>query len=248
MLKIGANTLTWRLRMSFKSRLFPAAFTLALVSVLPLVSVAQAQVVSRSRSIIVVPSATLPALAQQPGIAFQLYSGSGDGTCYLYVEQKEGKQLAILNVTDPANIKVAGTVSLAIPSPFDFVGALGQSAVLIQFRNHEMALLDLRNPEAPVLRSENTLGKFGTAESLGDSGLLIGTQQRFAAPAIPRDYQVVDASDPSYPSLLFTVKQVSAKIARDETGTLFLLGSDGLTIIRRPRIEQSYKLAESYSD
>jgi hypothetical protein len=36
------------------------------------------------------------------------------------------------------------------------------------------------------------------------------------------------------------VKQVSGETARDETGTTFLLGSDGLTVIRHPQVEEKY--------
>jgi hypothetical protein len=59
-------------------------------------------------------------------------------------------------------------------------------------------------------------------------------------PVVPRDYQIVDTSNPADPALLFTVKQVSGEIARDETGTTFLLGSEGLTVIRHPQVEEKY--------
>jgi hypothetical protein len=32
------------------------------------------------------------------------------------------------------------------------------------------------------------------------------------------------------------------KTTRDETGTTFLLGSEGLTIIRGPRVEEEYEI------
>jgi len=34
---------------------------------------------------------------------------------------------------------------------------------------------------------------------------------------------------------------VKHRATNDETGTTFLLGSDGLTVVRRPRVEQEYK-------
>jgi hypothetical protein len=41
---------------------------------------------------------------------------------------------------------------------------------------------------------------------------------------------------------LDTVRLVTDKTTRDETGTTFLLGSEGLTIIRRPRVEEEYEI------
>jgi hypothetical protein len=63
--------------------------------------------------------------------------------------------------------------------------------------------------------------------------------------AVARDYQVIDASTPEEPILLYTAKLVNGRIRRDETGTTFLLGSEGLTIIRRPRVEEAYQAKQS---
>jgi hypothetical protein len=40
------------------------------------------------------------------------------------------------------------------------------------------------------------------------------------------------------------VKQVREKIRNDETGTTFLLTADGLYLIRRPAVEEEYKIHE----
>ena len=61
----------------------------------------------------------------------------------------------------------------------------------------------------------------------------------------PRDYQVVDTSQPTNPVVLDTVKLVNYRTTREETGTTFMLGSEGLTIIRRPRVEQQYQIAKN---
>jgi hypothetical protein len=42
--------------------------------------------------------------------------------------------------------------------------------------------------------------------------------------------------------LLATVGQVKRKVVKDDTGRTFLLGSEGLTVIRRPRVEDDYKV------
>jgi hypothetical protein len=39
---------------------------------------------------------------------------------------------------------------------------------------------------------------------------------------------------------------VTSKLERNETGTTFLLGHDGLTIIRRPQVEYRYKSEQGY--
>ena len=88
----------------------------------------------------------------------------------------------------------------------------------------------------------------GYSESLGDSTLLIVDQLRFDSPAIARDYQVVDTSNPADPFLLYTVKQVNATLSRNETGTTFLLGHDGLTIIRRPQVEDQFQTEQRFTN
>jgi hypothetical protein len=209
---------------------------------------AATQVESHSKNISVVLPAGLPELAQRHGIAFQLYSG-GDGSCYLYIEQHQGERLLVLDVTDLGHVKQVSALSLSVPGPFDFVETVGESAYLIRFRdNRGMAILDVRKPKRPELRMADSLQNSGYIESLGGSGFLLKTGEQTEVPPVPRDYQVVDASNPAKPSLLFTVKQVTGEIAREETGTTFLLGADGLTIIRRLRAEQRYKMAQDYSN
>jgi hypothetical protein len=59
--------------------------------------------------------------------------------------------------------------------------------------------------------------------------------------AVPRDYQVIDISSPSDPLLVTTVKEVKHRVVNGDTGTTFLLGSGGLTVIRRLSVENDYK-------
>jgi hypothetical protein len=239
--------------MTIMSRLFAgtvaATFATTFLSAVPGACLAESEVVSHSKNIVVELPASLPELARRHGIAEQVYSESSDGSCYLYIEQHQGERLLVLNVTDPARVKQVNAVPLAVPGPFDFVRILGGSAYLIRFRNNlGMAVLDLRKPKTPVLKIAGALEYPGQTESIGNSAFLMVSDHQMNAPGIPRDYQVVDTSNPEDTSLLFTVKQVNCEIARDETGTTFLLGSDGLTIIRRPRAEERYKQAQSYTN
>jgi hypothetical protein len=52
----------------------------------------------------------------------------------------------------------------------------------------------------------------------------------------------MDISSPSDPSLLTTVKDVKHQVVNGDTGTTFLLGSEGLTVIRRVNVENDYKI------
>jgi hypothetical protein len=214
-----------------------------------LLSIAEAQVQSHSKNIVVVLPTSLPELARRPGIAFQLYSGSGDGKCYLYIEQHHGQRLLVLDVTDPAHIKQVNAISLSVPGPYEFVQTLANSTFLIRFGNHGgIAMIDLGKPNSPVLKGTSALYFPGPVEPMGRSGFLMAREPEFGSPATPRDYEVVDSSNPAGPSLLCTVKQVNAKIDRSETGTIFLLGSEGLTVIRRPQTEDRYKTDQSYTN
>ena len=133
---------------------------------------------------------------------------------------------------------------LAAEGAFDFVRPLGDQAELLYFRDSQKeAVLDLRKTKRPVLRVLSTVTDLGPAETLGESGLLVTSQAHEYVPAVGRDYQVVDiaASDPTQ---LATVKDVKHRVTNDETGTTFLLGSNGLTVVRRLSIENDYKVQQ----
>ena len=228
--------------MNIRLKLLKGTLPVIYFGVLFFAMTAEAQVVSPSKEIVVVALASLPTLAQEPGIAFQLYSERSDGSVYLYIEQEQGARLLVLDVTDPAQVKMVRAVTLTAPGPFEFVQSLGSSSILIRYCNNlGMAVLDLRKPKAPELKAVPGLKHPNYSESLGDSTLLIVDQPRMDSPAIPRDYQVVDTTNPANPFLVYTVKQVNATLSRNETGTTFLLGHAGLTIIRRPQVEDQYQ-------
>ena len=52
----------------------------------------------------------------------------------------------------------------------------------------------------------------------------------------------------SVPTQLVTVKDVKHRVTNDETGTTFLLGSDGLTVVRRLPVEEEYKVNQMQMD
>lgn len=206
------------------------------------IGTAEAKVVSPSKDIVVDQPTDLPELAQRQGIALELYSGSGDGKTYLYVEQHRGERLLVLNVTDPNKVQMVSAVSLSVPGPFDFVRPLGTSAILIRFRNNMgVAVLDLKKAKEPVLKTVSGYQYPGLAEPLGDSGFLMENVPYINGQITARDYQVVDTANPADPALVYTAKLVTHMLTREDTGTTFLLGSEGLTVIRLPNQEAEFR-------
>jgi hypothetical protein len=55
-----------------------------------------------------------------------------------------------------------------------------------------------------------------------------------------RDYGVVDTTDPSHPVLVATVSNVKQALSNQNTGTQFLLSHEGVTVVRRPKVERDY--------
>ncbi len=201
-----------------------------------------AEIHSRSKEIVVVQPRELPEQAQVRGNAMFLYSDDA-GSTYLYVEQQRGGSLAVFDVTDPGRIKFVSSTPLDGAGVFDFVQPLDGRGELIRYREHKgFAVLDLRKASSPTLHSLGTLASSGEAESLGETGLLMVNEPYNAIRTTARDYQVIDTSSPTDPVLLTTVAQVTHKVVNRETGTTFLLGADGLTVIRRMSVERDYKM------
>jgi hypothetical protein len=203
----------------------------------------QAEIKSHSGNLIIEQPADLPEMARTPGQALFLYQ-AGDGKTYLYVEQQNGAQLAIFDVTDPAKIKAAASVPLKAAGAFDFVRYLSGRVELVRFHDSgQLAELDLREPKSPTLKITNTLSEPAHTESLGQTGLvMINAHYRYVGGAAAHDYRVADVSTPAHPTPLATIKQVTHKVVNEETGTTYLLGSDGLTVVRRPRVEEDYTI------
>jgi hypothetical protein len=215
----------------------------ATVMGLLLTATVQAEIKSHSGNLIIEQPADLPEMARTPGQALFLYQ-AGNGETYLYVEQQNGAKLAIFDVTDPAKIKAASSVPLKSAGAFDFVRYLNDRAEMVRFRDSgQLAEFDLREPKRPTLKITNALSEPAHTESLGQTGLImINAHYRYVGGTVAHDYRVVDVSIPAHPNPLATIKQVKHKVVNEETGTTYLLGSDGLTVIRRPRIEEDHKI------
>ena len=170
-----------------------------------------------SNRTVLVPPTDLPTLARQGGEAMFLRD-TWDGRKLLYVEQRQGAQLAIFDVTDPAHVKGEGSAQLNAPGPFDFVGALGGRAELVRFRQGQGdAVLDLH--KVPTLKNVQEL-------HVQTSTVLVSD----ASPA--KDFSVRDAD-----GHIVEVMQVRQEITNADTGTTFLLAEKGLYLIRRPALE-----------
>jgi hypothetical protein len=204
---------------------------------------AQAEIHSKSKALVVMEARDLPEQAQMKGNSLFLHSDN-EGSTYLYVEQQQGARLSVFDVTDPVHIRVASSTALPAEGTFDFVRPIGDNAELVYFRDgRNVAVLDLRNAKRPVLRTFSTKTDLVEAENLGLSGLLAVSESYTYTPAVAQTYQVVDISAP-IPTPLATVSEVKHRVTNNETGTTFLLGNDGLTVIRRMNLENEYRIEQ----
>lgn len=215
------------------------------ISALVIAMPSHAELRSKSGDIIILQPADLPEQAQTIGNSMLLHE-DGSGSTFLYIEQQQGARLVVFDVSEPAKVKFVSSVPLSVPGTFDFVRSLGDSAELLRFReNKGVAVLDLHKAKIPILRTVKSLNDTGRTESIGETGLLLINEPFDYVRAVPRNYQVVDLSSPTNPTLLATISDVKHTVTRDETGTTYLLGRDGLSVIRRPRIEDDYASHEA---
>jgi hypothetical protein len=230
----GENTMNNTIKFTLALSL---VVTTAVLTTLP----AGAEIHSRSKELVVMEACDLPEQAQAPGNSLFLHSNNA-GSTYLYVEQQQGTRLSVFDVTDPARIKLVVSTPLAADGTFDFIRPLGNNAELVYFRDSQKeAVLDLRKARKPVLRVISSVTDLGPAETLGQSGLLVASQAHSYTPVVAHDYQVIDVAT-SIPTPLATVNEVKHRATNEETGTVFLLGSNGLTVVRRLNVEKDYKM------
>lgn len=208
-----------------------------------LVVAASVQAEVRSKAIVVESPSDLPELAQGRGEGMYLHR-TGGAQAILYIERDQGRKLAFLDVSDPANIKAVGQVSINAPSAYDFVQDLAESAVLIRYRNHSgFAVISFKNYKQPVLKSEPEYLHPASVQTEGLSGLLLvsGAKGASAPPAREPEYEVLNISNPSDPAPLATIQGVIQRLDRPSTGTVFLLNDQGLTVVRCLGAEQEHK-------
>jgi hypothetical protein len=200
----------------------------------------------RPKTIVVESPANLPLLAQNDADAMYLYE-TGDGRTLLYIEVQDGRAVNALDVTDPGNIKGISQTEIPAASAFDFVQPVGDQAVLIRYRDGSgIALLNLKHYRQPVLVESGAFDKNNLSETLGQTGLLLASSPEPHQPASRRfaetgEYQVVDTANAAQPLLLAMVSDVRQRLAKNDTGTLFVLNKDRVTVIRRPRMELEHQ-------
>ena len=208
----------------------------------------QAVTKHHSSSIVIDTPADLPELAQRRSEAMYLYS-NGSGQAFLYLEQDQGKTLAILDVSNPGSIREVGRASVAARSPYDFAQSLSRSAALVRYRDGSgWAILDFKKYKEPAVVAAPELPNQSSIQTLGRNALTFSSADNLSTPARDDRFDVVDFSDPSKPRSLLTVHGLKQRVEREETGTLFLLASDGLIVIRRPSVEEEYEIESTYTN
>ena len=105
-------------------------------------------------------------------------------------------------------------------------------------------MLDLREVKVPAIKMIQGLKFQGLTPRLGDDGFQVADRLNAQSEANDPNYQVVDISNPLRANAVADINQVLEKITNDETGTTFLLAADGLYVIRRPAVEEEYKIHE----
>ena len=209
-----------------------------------------AQNASREHDVVIETPAVLPLESRQPASAFYLNTNSGDGKAYLDIEQQSGKKLVVLDVTELAHIRTMQTIMLPFSEPFCFSEELNNSYVVLRSMDQKvMGVLNTRKARKPVLESADAFQHASRVQAIGQSTFLLASAHGAAAtlPA-PQEYRVVESAKNLRFSTLYAAQGVIASIRREETGTLFLLGSEGLTVIRHPEQEEEYKAQQNYTN
>jgi hypothetical protein len=220
-----------------------AATRLTLATILAALSVVSAGYANPSNDIVLVPPTNLPTLARQGGEAMFLHD-TKDGRIFLYVEQHQGTQLAIFDVTDPARVKGEGSVQLDASGPFDFVADLGKRGELVRFREGQgEAVLDLRNN--PVLTKVQGLDTRDSTILLADYASRLTVQAFASVGQGTRNYKIFQSGESPSDDRVIEVRQVRQDVTNPDTGTTLLLAENGLYLIRRPALEAAPELFTS---
>ena len=197
-----------------------------------------------TRTIVVQSPSDTPVLAQTNSEAMYLHK-SGDGRTVLYIESAEGTKLTALDVSDPGKIRRVGETDLVVPSRFDFIESVGNDSALVRYRDGSgEALLSFKHCKRPILGEASALTGTEAAEKLGATALLSASTNAVVAPIVDNDpiYKVWDNSKASHPNLLATIPGVTQRLSNEDTGTLFLLSGNGITVVRRLRVEEDHKI------
>jgi hypothetical protein len=178
-------------------------------------------------NIVVVPPSELPEASREYSEAMMLHEAAG-GRMFLYIEQQQGTKLAVLDVTNPAEIKAEKPVTLNVSGPFDFVGSAGSGTELIRYRGTgQEAVLDLRKAKAPSLDVLPELTVTGRIRSLSEDNAVMS----------PAQYEIVDGAGLKTYRHVTNVKGVKQELTDNDTGTTYLLAEEGLFVVRRPWVQ-----------
>jgi hypothetical protein len=184
--------------------------------------------------LVIVPSHKLPEKAHRAGQAMKLHLVSPD-TLYLYVEQDNGRSIAVFDVSHPGKIALKAFVTVDAPASFDFVQTVGRHTELIRYTDGSgNALLDLSKPKLPGIRTLAATASEAYILPIGEAGSEINGVVTKPYPS-SADYQLIL---PSRPQQVLTVREVIQQLRDEANGTTYLLGSDGLTVIRDLKREQ----------
>ena len=222
------------------------SFTIIMVIVALLAALgnAQANAIVHSKAIVIEFPSDLPEQAQGPAETMYLYH-TGGGQAILYLEKDQGRTLGVFDVTDPGHIQVAGKVSIAAPSTYDFVQDLGNSVALIQYRDQSgFAVISFKNYKQPVLTAQPDYLHSATVESYGPDGLVLVSTNGAATRTRGPQYQFLTMSGSLAPIPVGTVQNVIQRVDLPETGTIFLLNDQGVTVVRRPAVEREHQAEE----
>jgi hypothetical protein len=231
------------MRQNSVGKLSGAATRLTLATILAALTVVSAGYANPSNDIVLVPPTNLPTLARQGGEAMFLHD-TKDGRIFLYVEQLQGTQLAIFDVTDPTHVKGEGSVQLDASGPFDFVADLGKRGELVRFREGQgEAVLDLR--DNPVLTKVQGLDTRDSTILLADYASRLTGQVFAPVGQGPRDYKIFQSGESPSDDRVIEVKRVRQEVTNLDTGTTFLLAENGLYLIRRPALEAAPEVVPS---
>jgi hypothetical protein len=186
--------------------------------------------------LVIVPSHKLPEKAHRAGQAMKLHLVSPD-TLYLYVEQDNGRSIAVFDVSHPGKIALKALVAVDAPAPFTFVETVGRHTELIRYTDGSgNALLDLSKPKLPGIKTMAATASEAYVLPIREAGSGIsGIVTKPYISSVSADYQVIL---PSRPQQIFTVREVIQQLRDEANGTTYLLGSDGLTVIRDLKREQ----------
>jgi len=127
-----------------------------------------------SKKVCVVRPSDLPELARVTGQAMLLQCYRRWAETHLYIEQNQGAQLAIFDVTDPANVNKRARRSLTLPESSTLSPPLETTQNWFGSGTaRERRCLNLHKVKVPTLNTIQGMGFQGSTERLGDDGLII---------------------------------------------------------------------------